>query len=119
LIDPTADRFNPKVPLPLPVDTVTAYDVPDPVTPVTSGVPPSPPPATVAKSAATTPVTGSENTTFHETDAAFDGELPARVNDDTVGGVVSTVHEYDVADDVPEVNTACTLNVCEIEVNPE
>ena len=43
------------------------------------------------KSDVVTPVTVAENTTFHDTVAAVVGELPASVNDVTVGGVFSIV----------------------------
>ncbi len=69
VIEPADDRFSPNVPLPLPVDAVTVHDAPDPVTPVTAGAA-KPPAATSAKSDAATPVTDSENATFHDTDPA-------------------------------------------------
>ena len=76
---------------PEPVDAVTVYTPLDTLRPVTAGVPASPL-ETSWKSLASTPVTGSLNTTFHVTLAALVGVDPPRLIDDTVGGVVSMVH---------------------------
>jgi hypothetical protein len=87
-------RFNPRVlpvGVPLPVEAVTVKLVADPAdgdTPVTD-VPDSD--VAVAKFDVDTPDTGSLKVTVHATDAAFVGEVPARLIAVSVGLTRSTV----------------------------
>ena len=62
LIEPALESFSASVPVPDPVDAVTVYVVPEPLTAVTL-VPVRPELATRPKFDVATPVTDSENTT--------------------------------------------------------
>ena len=62
---------------------------PDPATPVTAGVPVIPPPCVREKFADAIPVTGSLNTTVHETELALVSTADTREIDVVVGACVS------------------------------
>lgn len=102
-IEPLLVRFNPIEPLSDPVVpvvlAVTVYTAPLPDSPEIDGAVPKTLLVTNPKSPATTPVTGSLNVTVHEGGPVFVGFFApaARLIELTVGGVVSTVHEYDPA----------------------
>ena len=90
LIESSSASLRPSVPSPEPVDAVTVYDVPDPLTPVID-VPERPAPVR-AKSVASTPVTVSLNVTVQRTDEALVGVASRRVIPVTDGDVRSTTH---------------------------
>src|ERR1043165_5235649 len=61
-----------------------------------SDAPVMPPPTAMAKSLRSTPVTDSENVTFHETLAELIGEPLERAIEETTGGTISTLYAWPV-----------------------
>ncbi len=109
-IESLSTRFSPSVPSPDPVDELTVYAVPEPVTPVRLAV--ASPTFASAKSPVSTPDTASLNVTVHETFGAFVGEVPTRVIDATEGFVASMTHVRDAGPEVlPLESTARTWKV--------